>query len=245
MAATSAPTPVFLAQNRSVLALFQRLRDEGSLLMIPQSDRFGRRFTVKHENVVVPNPAYFHTDQFKTIVAKKMMLDVVPTATPQTRVFLPVVGEYTPIAFETLAFIWYMIHCYELLGDIDATVDFLGLVLTGPEYNAFEMLDLERKSEDEQMVLNLRDLFSILLDAFFIDRRPPKFTNLLLVHIHSPIVGEYQETKEEPLLIEKHCYTHEDKPYWMTLYGLFVMEYMHMFMMHNGAVWSINQGRYV
>lgn len=245
MAAPSPPSPLFLAQKRSVPALFQKLLDENHLTLPSFDIDRGQEFVIKRGDVLLPNPNFMHQKQYKIIIAKKAQLAAVPTATPQTQHFVPVVGEYVPIEFDTLALIWYMLRCHEALDSVDAAVAFLGIRLTEEAYDVFDEFDLPRHSEDECMSVTIDVLFSIVLNAFFIERRPLRFINLLLVNARSPILGEYEDAKGEPLLVDKHCFTHQEQPYLMTLYGTFVTEYMQTFMAHYGNVWSINKGRHV
>ncbi len=243
MAATSTHPSLFLAPKGSVLDLFQRLYKDNRFT--PPRDDFGCCAGVKQDGILLPNPTFLHSDLYKTVVRAKHQLAPVPTATPRTHNFLPVVGEYVPIEFETLAYIWLMVRCYEMLESVEKAIEFLGINVDGEGYDLLTEFDLPRKHESESMPVTIEALFSIVLDAFFIERRPPRTINILLVNACSPILGEYEDSKGEALLVEKQSFTHDGHPYLMTIYGKFVLEYMQTFMTHYTTIWSINQGQHV
>lgn len=243
MAATSTSPPLFLAHARSIPALFQRLRDGGHIAVDKHRTTI-REFVVKHSEKDVPNPAFVGSNIYAQAVMHKKASTAEPVATRAK--FEPMCEDFVEIEFETLVLMWYMINCAETLNDVADAIDFLKLNAVDVKHvDALEEFALSKKSADETMPLTIRDLFSMLLNAFFIARRPSRIVNMLFVRADSPIIGEYSELKNEELLGDGRCFEHGGNKYVMTLYGAFCAEYIQSFMAHYGNIWSINRDRYV
>lgn len=243
MAATSTPPPLFLAHTRSIPALFQCLRDGGHIAVDKNRAHDGN-FVVKHSGKDVPNPAFVASDVYAQAVVHKRATTAEPIATRAK--FEPMCEDFVEIEFETLVLMWYMINCAETLNEVTDAINFLKLnAVDVAHIDALEEFALSKKSPEETMPLTIRDLFSMLLNAFFIARRPSRVVNMLFVRADSPIIGEYAELKNEELLSEGRCFAHGGNKYVMTLYGAFCAEYIQSFMAHYGNIWSINRDRYV
>lgn len=247
-ASSSSPPshPTFLAQKGSALDLFQRLRDGKHLTFeMPPINFFEKSVTQSHETGVW-RINLMTTQLYASAVLKKMRLGDTPAVEPHARLFVPLGGEYVPIEFDTLVLIWLMVTATNKSPTILAAIKCLKMVGVDLEqFDLIEFFDVPKAYEAERMPLELEDLFSILLNAFFVDRRSSRFVSLLLVDICSPVIAECEEMKGESLLVDKHCYEYNGRQYWMTLYGSFCNEYIGDFMTEYINIWSINGGRYV
>lgn len=246
MAATSTREQLFLAPQRSVLALFQKLRDEKKLVF-PVGDGTETRFIATKNSKPVPSIEFFHSKLIDDATELKARLAPGPTSEMHAEEIPPVTGEYVPIEFKTLIFIWYMLTLYNVHKDVDAVIAVMNLTDADVSHiDLFNFFDIPTRGEDDVWPLQVRDLFSIVMDSFFITRLPFKSINVLLINAKSPVIKEYEGARETPLLIEGYCVSYnDDGPYLMDLYGAFIKSYINAFMFHYGDIWSITKGRYV
>lgn len=250
MAATSSEsTPLFLAPEKSTLALIQRMRDEGQL-KLSSSDMHGMIFAVqtkapgpKGTTKHVPNPLFTHSPLYKDVSAIKHILDA-PKFEPEDHEDIGL--NCVPIEFDTLAFAWYVVGCYEVLGDSNAVLDYLNIQDHKKLYIAEREFDLPTQDDQPHVVVQPRDIVSIILNSFFITRLPEKYTDHLYIHTASRLVKEYNSLTEGQLLSDPTIRSYQGTgPYVQILYGTFLDQYMKSFMFHYGGVWSVNKGRYV
>ncbi|MFY7868456.1 MAG: hypothetical protein ACOVQN_03065 [Exiguobacterium sp.] len=248
-ASSSESTHLFLAPAKSTLALLQRMRDEGQL-KLSSSDVHGLNFAVpfsaSRQDTTpkrVPNPLFTHSLLYKDVSAIKHILDAHQV---EDEAHENIDVECVPIEFDTLAFAWYVVGCYEVLADSSAVIDFLNIQDNNKMYCAEKEFDLPRHDESQHTVIQTRDIVSILLDSFFITRVPPMFTNHLYIHSASRLVKEFNKMTEGRLLAKPTIRYHSGTtPYLRLNYDMFLDQYMKSFMFHYGGVWSVNKGRYV
>lgn len=238
MAASSTPDSLFLAPQRSVLALFQRLVDEGKLT-IPNKDKEYNKFDIPFDRKAIPNRGFFHSKILEDAIVLKRTLsvDVQPTG------FTSVTGVYVSIQFKTLVIIWYMMVTYDTMKNVDDVI------------NHLQMKDLDLSHIDlleyfgipgEAWPLQVEDLFSIILNAFFVTNTAAKSINELLINAKTSIIAEYEQIRECELLVDERCVSYNGTgPYVKDLYGAFVKYYVNSFMFHYGNILSINKGRYI
>ena len=246
-ASSSESTPLFLAPVKSTFALIQRMRDEGQL-RLSSSDIHGMTFAIQikapnGEMKRVPNPVFVHSPLYKDVSAIKHILDA-PRFENENQEEIGV--ECVPIEFDTVAFAWYVVSCYGVLGDATAVIDFLNIQDSKKVYSADQEFNLPSTDENQYAVIHTRDIVSILLDSFFITRLPPKSVNHLYIHSASRLMKEYNGLTEGQIFADPiiRLY-HGNGPYVQLTYDAFLDQYMKSFMFHYGGVWSVNKGRYV
>lgn len=237
MAATSTQEHLFLAPQRSTLALFQQLVDEGKLT-IPNEEG-DTSFLVQKERKLVPSCSFFHSKLLNDAVELKNALSI----KLEYDGISPAPGEYVGIQFKTLIIIWYMIAYYDTYKHAKTAMKELNMHeidLSHIDLRAYFNLP------GEPLPMRPRDLFSIILNSFFITSTADRSINVLLINAKTSIIAEYERIRECKLLTDEHCVTYQGTgPYIVDLYGTFIKEYVSSFMHHYGNVLSINKGRYV
>jgi hypothetical protein len=250
MAASSSSTvaseALILAPRRSTLALFQKLRDENHLSIKRDPDA-EIKFAIPAKTKMIPNMEFVHTQFFADIVEGFKDISKPIDRGIGINDITPANGVYVPIEFETIVFIWYMLTFYDVFKDIDRVIDHMKLADVDISHvDAFDFFGITPPTEQQVHPLEVKDLFLIILNSFFIKSLPYKSVNVILIHGNSLMVTDYETLEEQQLFTEERCVSYNDQgPYLMDLYGAFIRRYMTSFMFKYGDIWSINKGRYI
>lgn len=230
-----------VASRHSVAALIETLRVAGHIDLPAYDPDLPAKFERKHGEHVLPNPNFVHTDTCRHLVAGKMTVGASTSEAATSE------QAMVSISFETMIFIWYVVSCYETTKDMDVVLDYLKLrdVVIPPHFDALEIFQLAKRTEDETMPIIVRDVCSLIMNAFFITRHPKVTVNEIYVHADSLLAIEFMRMQGEEAREANRYITRDGSQYIAMRYGTLVMEYVTAFMESYGNAWSVNQGRHV